>query len=173
MWSRKLSPSASYCFHRSWQTLTQCSFCSCSSILGTHLAQTLQYFNVATIISSALKLLLGSIQFSGHNQAICVNELVKMFFISQCDSCTWLSGTWLVFHISVTTAEIYHPPSPSVGIHYLVSINVQHASTNVTGCHFFHMKAISDTPLLHSHFHVRDHFDRLPPCCHLSHSNDT
>ena len=33
-------------------------------------------------------------------------------------------------------------------IHSLVSISVQQASVNVSGCHFFHMEEFNDTPLL-------------------------
>ena len=48
----------------------------------------------------------------------------------------------------------------------LVPINVQQASVNVNGCHFFCMEGFHDTPLLHPHFHVRHHFFKLPLCCH-------
>jgi len=58
---RKLSPSASYWFNRSWQTCILCSLCFCVSIRGTHLAQTLWYSNIAIIVSNALKLIFSSI----------------------------------------------------------------------------------------------------------------
>ena len=77
------------------------------------------------------------------------------------------------FHVAVATAEMqYQPP---LLIHFLVSINVEQVLMNVSGCHFFHMKEFSDTPLLFMHFHVRHHFVRLPlPLCyHLSHGNKT
>ena len=34
---------------------------------------------------------------------------------------------------------------------------------------FFHVEEFSDTPYLHSCFHVRHHFVRVPLCCHLLH----
>jgi hypothetical protein len=37
-------------------------------------------------------------QFHSHNPPICADELIEMLFMSLCDSCVWLSGTWLVFH---------------------------------------------------------------------------
>jgi len=83
----------------------------------------------------------------------------------------WPSGTWLVFHITVTTAEMHHPLPHYAHIHCLVSINVQQASVDVSECHSFHMEEFSDTPLLHMHFHVRCHSVRLPLCCHLSRGN--
>jgi len=58
-------------------------------------------------------------------------------FISWCDSCAWLSGMWLVFHVAVTTAETRHPLPHGANIHCLVSINVHQASMNVIGCNFF------------------------------------
>ena len=64
MWSRKLSPSASYWFNMSWQTCIWCSFFFSVSIHGTHLAQTLRYSNVARIISNILKLIFISVHGS-------------------------------------------------------------------------------------------------------------
>ena len=93
-------------------------------------------------------------QFPSHNLPIRVDELIETLFISWCDSCAWPSGTWLVFHVAVATAETCHPPPHCVNIHCLVSINVQQASLNVIGCNFFHMEEFSYTPLLHTHFHV-------------------
>ena len=78
---------------------------------------------------------------------------------------------WLVFNTAVTTAEMHHLLPLCAYIHYLVSINIQKASTDVNGCNFFYVKEFSGTPLLHMHFHVRCHFVRLPLCCHLSQSN--
>ena len=49
--------------------------------------------------------------------------------------------------------------------HSLVSINVQQASMNVSGCHckLFHTEERNDIPLLH----VGCHFVRLPLYCYL------
>ena len=64
--------------------------------------------------------------------------------------------------LSVTTAEMHHPPPHCVHIHCLVSRNIQQASVNVSGHRFFHMEEFSDTTFLHKHFYVRHHFVRLP-----------
>ena len=73
--------------------------------------------------------------------------------------------------VAVTTTETHHPPPDCAHIHCLVSINIQQASMNVSGCIFFCMKEFSDTPLLYMHFHVRQHFVRLLPCGYLSQGN--
>ena len=132
------------------------------SILGTHLAQTLRYSNVATIASNALQAIFSCV----HSSLVVIRR-----FVSWCDSCAWPSGTWLVFHVAVATAETRHPPPHCANIHYLVSVNVQQASVNVIGCNFFRMEEFNYTPLFHTHFHVRRHFVRLPHCCHLSHGS--
>jgi len=49
-------------------------------------------------------------QFPGHNLLIREDELIEMIFILQCDSYAWLSRMWLVFYVTVTTAEMQHPP---------------------------------------------------------------
>ena len=46
-------------------------------------------------------------------------------FILGRDSCAWLSGTSLFFHIAVSSAEMHHPLPHCAPIHCLVSINVQ------------------------------------------------
>ena len=58
-------------------------------------------------------------QFAGHNPLVCMDELIKTLFISWCDSCAWLSRMWLVFHVTVTTAEMYHslPHCAYISIH--------------------------------------------------------
>jgi len=110
-------------------------------------------------------------QFPSRNQLIRQDELIEMLFISWCDSCAWPSGTWLAFHVIVATAEMRHPLPHYANIHCLVSVNVQQASMNVIGCNFLRMEEFNYTPLLHTHFHVRCHFVRLPLCCHLLHGN--
>lgn len=92
MRSGKLSSSASYQFNKSWGTCILCSLFSCVSICGTHVAQTLWYSTIATIVYSALKLL-----FPGHNPLILTDELIETLLISWCDSSVWLSRTSLTF----------------------------------------------------------------------------
>ena len=60
MWSRKLSPSVTYPFNKSWQSFIRCSFHSHVSIYGTHRAQTSQYSSSATVTSNALKLIVST-----------------------------------------------------------------------------------------------------------------
>lgn len=57
------------------------------------------------------------------------------------------------------------PTTHCAHMHSLVSINIQKASMNVTGCHFFLVEEFSDTPLLHPHFHVRCYSISLSLCC--------
>ena len=83
----------------------------------------------------------------------------------------WLSGTELDFHINLATTEIHHLPSCCPHIHCSISMNIQQALMNVTGCHFFYMEEFNDISLLHTHFHVRHHFVTLSLCCPLSHNN--
>jgi len=61
MWSRKRSPSALSLFNRFWLT---CSFSSCVSICGIHLAQTFQHSNITSIISNRLKIIFSSVHSS-------------------------------------------------------------------------------------------------------------
>ena len=110
-------------------------------------------------------------QFPSCNLPICADELIETLFISWCDGCAWPSGTWLVFHIAVATAETHHSPPHCANIYCSVSINIQQVSMNVIGCNFFRMEEFNCTSLLHMHFHVRHHFVRLPLCYHLSHGN--
>ena len=37
-----------------------------------------------------------------------VDELVETLYVWWCNSYTWLTGMWLVFHVAVTAAETYH-----------------------------------------------------------------
>jgi len=75
---------------------------------------------------------------------------------------------WLVFHITVATAEMHHPLPHCAHIHCLVSKN---ASMNVNEYHFSLMEEFSDTLLLHMHFHFRHRFVKLSHCYHLSRGN--
>ena len=71
-----------------------------------------------------------------------------VLIISWCDSCMWLSGTWIVFHITVTTAEMHHPLPHCADIHCLVSIKIQKVSMTIL---FFCMEKFNSTPLPHMH----------------------
>ena len=61
-------------------------------------------------------------------------------------------------HITICTSggdllltEKHHPPTRCAHIHCLVSINIQQASIDVSGCNLFFMEEFSDTPFLHPH----------------------
>jgi len=86
------------------------------------------------------------------------------------DSCAWPSGTWLVFHITLATADTHHPPPRCAHILWLVSISVQPMSMNINRCLFFSMEEFSSALLLYTHFHVSD----CPSLCcgHAMHSNN-
>ena len=62
---------------------------------------------------------------------------------------------------AVTTGETHLLLPHCSHIHSLVSMNVQQASMNASGCHFFCMEEFSDTSLLYPHFHVR----QILSCC--------
>ena len=64
--------------------------------------------------------------------------------------------------VTVTTAEIDHPQLHCTQILSLVSRAVQQVLLNVSGCHFFLLKELSDTPLIQPHFHVRCHCQTAP-----------
>jgi len=115
--------------------------------------QTLQYSDIATIVSNA--------QCSVLHIAICnvliyMDEPIEKLFTSFCNSCTWLSRTWLVLHITVATAEIYHP------LPHCAAFS-KHQWMSVVAI-FFWMEEINYTSLFHTHFHLRCHFIRLPLC---------
>lgn len=76
-------------------------------------------------------------QFPHHNLPICVDELIKIFFILWSDSSAWLPGTWLVFWNTVVIAETHHPAPRCAHVHSWVSIHVQQAPIFVSGWHLF------------------------------------
>ena len=79
----------------------------------------------------------------------------------------WPFRIWLLFHISVITAEMHHLLPHCADICCLVYISIKQALMNINGCNFFCMEGFNDTHLLHTHFHIRCHFVRSPLCCHL------
>lgn len=104
---------------------------------------------------------------SHHHYPVHMDELMEIFLILWCDGCAQLFCIWFVFHLAVTTAEI-HLPSPHW---WLVSMNTQQTSMNISRCNFFPHGVIHWYTLLHTPLHVRHHVARLPLCCHLSHDN--
>lgn len=161
--SRKLSPSGSYLFSRSWQTFITCSFCSCVSIGGTHLVQTLWYFNV---ISNILKQIF----------------ILYSFLIIICWF-TWMN--FVVWHLCVAIWNVaclpchcHHcwnaPPTTSLCSHPLLDLQERSASVVYQWVpFFFHMEEFSSTPLFCLHFHVSQwhHCVTVPLCSHLLCSN--
>ena len=63
-------------------------------------------------------------QFPSRNPPIRADELIETLFVSWCESCAWPSGMWLVFHVTVATAETHHPPPHCANIHCLVYVKV-------------------------------------------------
>jgi len=110
-------------------------------------------------------------QLPSYNSPICVDEMIEMHFMLWNDCCTLLSKRWLAFPNTVTTALMHHTPINSVYIHCLVSVSVQQAWINVSGCNFFQTEEFHSASLLHMDYNVRCHFFRPPHCCHLPHSN--
>ena len=65
------------------------------------------------------------------------------------------------------------PPPHCTHIYCLVPINIQKAPMNIKECNFLYMEAFNDTLLLHSLFHSRCHFVRLPVCCPITQQHVT
>ena len=145
-------------------------FSSCTSIHGTHLEETFWYSSIATIVSNTLKLIFSSV----HSALVMICWFTWMSW-SRCYSfCGVRSVCGHLEHVLSFMSQLpllHHPLPRCAHIHSLVSINVQQASVNVNGCHFFCMEEFSDMPFLHKHFHARHHFVSLPLCCHPSHSD--
>jgi len=87
--SRKLSPSVSYWFSRSWQTCIWCYFFSCVSICRTYLTQTLWYSRVTTIVSNLLKPVFNST----HSSPVVIRRLVPISWMR----CSSLSDVTVVY----------------------------------------------------------------------------
>ena len=84
-------------------------------------------------------------QFPCHSSLICAEDLIETLFISWYDSSAWQSGTWPVFHNTVTTGGTHHPLPHCAQIHRLDSINIKQASMNVSGCNFSLMEGFNYT----------------------------
>jgi hypothetical protein len=121
----------------SWQACTWWSSCSCMSIRGTHLAQTLWYSNVASIVSDTLNLTFSSVQ----RYLVIICRFAQMSWSSHSSfrevAAMQDHPEHGLSHITVATAEMHHPLPHFAPIHCLVSVNVQQASMNVKGCSFF------------------------------------
>ena len=130
--SRRLPPSA--LSSRSWQTCKQCSFCSCVSIHGSHLLQTLRYSSVATTVSHMLKLI-----FISKHSSVVISHWFE-----------WMN--WLRFSSFYGVTAVHDHPEcvfPSLlpllkctthcltALCCFVSINIQQVLVNISGCHFF------------------------------------
>ena len=111
------------------------------------------FFNIVTIFS----------QFMWMSRSSCSSYHAWRF------SWPWLSGTWISYHFTVTTAEVSHPLSHCAHIQCLVSINVQQASMNDSGCVFILYRGIQ----WHSFIHTSMSYAILSDCssaaiCHTA-----
>jgi len=85
-----------------------------------------QYCNAATIVSNVQKLIFSSVQFSGCNPPICMNELIEMLFILWCDCCAWAFKCSLSFMLPSHVACNYcwHTiPTASLCSHPLIGVH--------------------------------------------------
>lgn len=73
---------------------------------------------------------------SGHNILIHVDEKNKILFILWCYSCSWLSRMWLVFYVTIGTAE-KHPPRHLTVLTSPVDVCIRAASIDECVCDFF------------------------------------
>lgn len=74
-----------------------------------------------------------SIRVPVPNPLIHTDELIQILFLSWCDIYAQPSAMWLVFPVSIATAETQNPPPHCTHIHCLVSISVLLVSVNVKG----------------------------------------
>ena len=133
VWSRKLSPSSSYWFNRFWQPAYGVLSAPVWAFMRpTHTNFVIQCCHHHFKCTEA-KIRLHT-QFHVCSPLICMAELTEVLFMSWCDSCTRQSRTWLIFHTVIATAETHLPPPHCPHNHCFVSINVQQASMNVSGC---------------------------------------
>ena len=108
MWCRKLSLSASYGIHGSWETCTWCSFCTSVSIHRTHSAQSQQYSNTDSFASNILKPIFNSVYCS--LVIICQFLWMSWLRTSLFYDVTAVYFFWNVdiFHVAITPAERQH-----------------------------------------------------------------
>lgn len=129
MQSRKISPSAMYRLSRSWQTSMQCS-----------LGQTLHKLLLVQCSHHCFQCTEAEIQL--HEQFPDCNPQIHVYgdFLHVVVWQLFMAvRTWLIFHTSVTTAEMYHPPLTA-----LTSTvwSLQQTSTDVSECKFFSHREI-------------------------------
>ena len=113
------------------------------------------------------------LQCSGADIQLCT-QFPDCNLLIHTDELRWLFISWQLCMAIWSMASLpYHcchcwnaPPTASQ------CINVQQASMNVNGCNFSCIEEFNDTPLLHTHFHVRRHSAWLSLCCHLSYSSN-
>jgi len=106
MWSRKLSPSASFWFNSSWHTCTQCSSVPVWALMGPTWCKpcsisTLHHHFQCTEADIQL-----CTKLPVHNLLICTDELIKKVFISWYDSYAWPSRMWLIFHDKILVRRL-------------------------------------------------------------------
>ena len=171
MRSRKLSPSAMYWSNRSWQTCIQCSFCSCMSIHGTHLAQTLRYSNIASIGSNVLKAI-----FINSSLVIIIYWFVWMSRLRCSSFCVVTAVHGHLKHgLSFTSLS----PQLKHTTHHLTVLTFIVWSQQTFRKHQWMSEGAIFTAwrnavphlCFNMLFHIRCHFVRLSLCCHLSHGN--
>jgi len=103
-----------------------------------------------------------------HNYELCIFS--SSDYKPKC--CLWKSTPEEMIYCHYCHCRSTPPTAHCAHIQCLCSINTQQAPVNVKWVPFFCMETFSDTPLLHTHFHVRCQSVRLPLCCHLSHGNN-
>jgi len=120
-WSRKLPPSASYCFSRSWLVLSVPGWAA----NGTHLLQTLWYSSVPPLLP----------MHWNWSSALYAAPLLQP--ANSWGWAAWDSPHFMRWWLCMATAET-HPHASLCPWHCLASINVHQAWTKVSGCCFFH-----------------------------------
>jgi hypothetical protein len=146
----------------SWQTCIWWSLCSCMSIRGTHLAQTLRYYIVANIIFNALNQTFNSVQSS-------LVAIRRMRLRAEGGALHFVS--WQLCRAARYVACISHhsrhcwnaAPITSLCSHPLFDLRKRSASADeCQRVNFFPMEELNDTPLLRTDFHVTQFCQTVP-----------
>lgn len=96
-----------------------------------------------------------SIRVPVPNPLIHTDELMQTLFLSWCDIYAQPSAMWLVFPVSIATAETQNLPPHCAHVSSLFGLHKISASVSeCQGCNSVHVKQLNFTPLLHAHFHV-------------------
>ena len=113
-----------------------------------------------TLFNRANSQLQNTIIQHSHHHKLCIctrgKQDLDAVLVKICTSCAQPSRKWLVFHVSVVTAETHHPLPHCANNHCLVFINIQQTSMNVNEFAIFFTWKISVVQLFFIHTSMSD-----------------